>query len=226
MHADYGAMELATKEIAKIAERINVSPSNISLIFRNLRDGKILHGFLISRKEICDRILAKGRSINNINTDLAKSYGRRADKLRSSIGLGAGWHDETSELYNDLVTRFAKQGIRRKMKLTLAIQVQVLTRDLEGWLKDYRVYLNSAENLIMALKLWITFEKPGSQLSEEDFRSWNAFFTHMTKVTTNAFPFLQKTVETKCIQALEVTMSDNCHADRRNFTIRSRALRP
>ena len=63
------------------------------------------------RKEVCDRILAKGRSVNNINTDLAKSYGRRADKLRSSIGLGAGWHDETSELYNDLVTKFAKQGI-------------------------------------------------------------------------------------------------------------------
>lgn len=112
MHADYGALELATKEIARIAERINVSPSDISLIFRNLRDGNILHGFLISRKEICDRILAKGRSINNINTDLAKSYGRRTDKLRSSIGLGAGWHDETSELYNDLVTRFAKQGIK------------------------------------------------------------------------------------------------------------------
>jgi len=69
------------------------------------------------RKEICDRILAKGRTVININADLAKSYGRRADKLRSSIGLGSGWHDETSELYNDLVTRFAKQVISYEIKL-------------------------------------------------------------------------------------------------------------
>jgi hypothetical protein len=66
---------------------------------------------LTFRKEICDRILAKGRrAVSNINADLAKSFGRRADKLRSSLGFGSDWQDETSELYGDLVSKFAKQG--------------------------------------------------------------------------------------------------------------------
>src|ERR1700735_4618393 len=75
--------------------------------------------FLIKRKEICDRILTKGRkTVSNINADLAKSFGRRTDKLRSSLGFGSDWQDETSELYGDLVSRFAKQGATSKMNLT------------------------------------------------------------------------------------------------------------
>jgi hypothetical protein len=66
----------------------------------------------MDRKEVCDRVLAKGRkTVSSINEDLAKSFGRRTDKLRSSFGLGRDWHDETSELYGDLVSKFAKQGI-------------------------------------------------------------------------------------------------------------------
>jgi hypothetical protein len=66
----------------------------------------------MNRKEICDRILAKGRrAVSNINADLAKSFGRRTDKLRSSLGLGPDWQDESTELYGDLVSKFAKHGI-------------------------------------------------------------------------------------------------------------------
>jgi len=76
------------------------------------KDGKIICDLcLIFRKEICDRILAKGRkAVSSINADLAKSFGRRTDKLRSSLGFGSDWQDETSELYGDLVSKFAKQG--------------------------------------------------------------------------------------------------------------------
>jgi hypothetical protein len=62
------------------------------------------------RKEICDRILAKGRkAASSINADLVK-LGRRSDKIRSSFGIASDWQDETSELYGDLVSKFAKQG--------------------------------------------------------------------------------------------------------------------
>lgn len=91
LHPDFTSLELAAKEITKVAERINESKR---------------------RKEICDRILAKRRkAVSNINADLAKSFGRGTDKLRSSFGLGSEWQDETTELYGDLVSQFAKQGI-------------------------------------------------------------------------------------------------------------------
>jgi hypothetical protein len=65
---------------------------------------------LTHRKEICDRIFAKGRkAASSINADLVK-FGRRSDKIRSSLGFGSDWQDETSELYGDLVSKFAKQG--------------------------------------------------------------------------------------------------------------------
>jgi hypothetical protein len=70
---------------------------------------------VIGRKEVCDRILAKRRNEVNLSTDLLKPFGRKTDKLRSSLGLVTDWQDETSELYNDLVSKFSKQGSVRQM---------------------------------------------------------------------------------------------------------------
>ena len=38
-HSDYDALEIATKEITKVAERINVRSSSTLLTSRNLNDG-------------------------------------------------------------------------------------------------------------------------------------------------------------------------------------------
>ena len=66
---------------------------------------------LMCRKEICDRILAKGRkAVSSINIDLAKSFGRRTDKIRLSLGLGSDVQVDSSELFSDLVSKFATQG--------------------------------------------------------------------------------------------------------------------
>ena len=173
-HSDYSNVELATKEIAKVAERINESKR---------------------RKEVCDRILAKGRgSVSNINDDLTK-IGRRADKLRSSFASRQDGQDQSSELYSDLVSRFAKQ----------AIQVQVLARDLELWLKEYRVYLNSADALVAAMKTWLTFEMRDKK--KERTQAWDVFFSHVESVSSQIFPVLDRTVRTKCIDPLQVLSS-------------------
>jgi hypothetical protein len=93
--------------------------------------------------------------------------------------------------------------------LTLAIQVQVLTRDLAQWLKDYREYLNGADVLIAGLKNWVTYEKT-TKIMDEDSLSWKEFCHHMATVSTSAFPFLEKTIQAKCIQSLEVYPAKSC----------------
>ena len=88
-HSDFDALELATKEITKVAERINVLKSLYSAYYLGIQKTvSTSPEGLMYRKEICDRILAKGRrAVSNINADLAKSFGRRTDKLRSSLGI-------------------------------------------------------------------------------------------------------------------------------------------
>jgi hypothetical protein len=81
--------------------------------------------------------------------------------------------------------------------------VQVLARDLEGWIKDYRTYLNSADALIAALKGWATFEN-----QQAPNPSWNVFFVHIENVSTQIFPFLEGSIRKKCIQPLEVCFSN------------------
>jgi hypothetical protein len=83
-----------------------------------------------------------------------------------------------------------------------AIQVQVFARDLERWCKEYRVYLNSADTLIAALKSWMTFE---NRYPHNSNTSWDVFFAHIEDVSTQIFPILEKTISTKCIQPLEVS---------------------
>ena len=99
-----------------------------------------------------------------------------------------------------------------------AIQVQVLVRDLERWCKEYRVYLNSADALIAALKAWMIFENRHPHNSNT---SWDVFFSHIEDVSTKIFPILEKTIATKCIQPLEV-VTCGIKVDFRNFTIRSK----
>jgi hypothetical protein len=158
---------------------------------------------LMNRKEVCDRVLAKGRkTVSSINEDLAKSFGRRTDKLRSSFGLGRDWHDETSELYGDLVSKFAKQGTPLEYRIDAsALQVQVLARDFERWIKEYRAYLTGADSLVGALRLWLVFENPSQKRQST---TWDAYFTHIDKVCTQIFPYLEHQIVLKCVQPLEV----------------------
>jgi hypothetical protein len=143
--------------------------------------------------------------VSNINVDLAKSFGRRADKIRSSFGLRQDWQDETSELYADLVSRFAKQGISFPFSSKIAIQVQVLVRDLDRWVKEYRLYLNSADSLIGALKSWMTFEThTHKNFNPRNRSSWDIFFSHIESVSTQIFPILESTIRAKCIEPLQV----------------------
>ena len=161
--------------------------------------------------------------MSSINADLAKSFERRTDKLKSSLGFGADWQDETSELYGDLVSRFAKQGTYFQFKLRVAIQVQVLARDFECWLKDYRSYLNSADLLVVALRKWIAFESNSEAVKISEIPSWESFFAHMDSVSNNAFPVLESTIRGKCIQPLEVSL--RCLLICRGCMIHSKGLR-
>jgi hypothetical protein len=102
------------------------------------------------------------------------------------------WHDDTSELYADLVSRFAKQ----------AIQVQVLARDLERWLKEYRGYLGAADGLISAMRGWVAMER--GQIKGETLRAWDVFFSHIENVSNRVFPILDTTIRAKCIEPLQV----------------------
>jgi hypothetical protein len=77
--------------------------------------------------------------------------------------------------------------------------VQVLTRDLERWIKDYRIYLNSADTFMAAFKAWMTFETSTSR-----YEAWDIFFAHIEKVSTKIFPVLENTIQLKCIQPLQV----------------------
>ena len=83
----------------------------------------------------------------------------------------------------------------------IAIQVQVLSRDLKLWIKEYRVYLNSADALIGALKSWLTFD---SRDQAKLAPYWDLFFTQIEKASVHIFPLLESTIMTKCIEPLEV----------------------
>jgi hypothetical protein len=77
----------------------------------------------------------------------------------------------------------------------------VLARDLERWLTEYRTYLNSADTLVAALKLWKTFENRDQKRLTS---AWDVFFAHIESVSTQIFPLLEREIQTKCIQPLEV----------------------
>jgi hypothetical protein len=79
--------------------------------------------------------------------------------------------------------------------------VQVLARDLERWLKEYRVYLNGADALVGALKGWLTFENRDPKKASPP---WDIYFAHIESVSGQIFPILEATILTKCIQPLEV----------------------
>jgi hypothetical protein len=82
--------------------------------------------------------------------------------------------------------------------------VQVLARDMERWTKEYRVYLNSADNLISALKNWVAFDNILPRGFNLDYQMWNEFFIHMGNVSMKVFPVLEKTIHAKCVEPLEV----------------------
>jgi len=82
-----------------------------------------------------------------------------------------------------------------------ALQVQVLARDLDRWIKDYRSYLNGADALVGALKWWLTFENPNPKRQS---KTWDAYFAHIEKVSSQIFPYLEHQIVLKCIQPLEV----------------------
>lgn len=166
----------------------------------------------MNRKEVCDRVLAKGRkTVSKINEDLAKSFGRRTDKLRSSFGLGRDWHDESSELYGDLVSKFAKQGSPLEyLTYASALQVQVLARDFERWIKEYRAYLNGADSLVGALKWWLAFENPNRK---RESTTWDAYFAHIERVCNQIFPYLEHQIVLKCVQPLEVPPEPHVRAN-------------
>ena len=81
--------------------------------------------------------------------------------------------------------------------------MQVLARDLERWLKEYRIYLNGADALVAALKWWMTFENRDQKKGNS---SWDIYFGHIESVSTQIFPVLEGTILTKCIQPLEVAL--------------------
>jgi len=82
-----------------------------------------------------------------------------------------------------------------------ALQVQVLARDLDRWIKDYRAYLNGANALVGALKWWLLFENPNRKTES---KTWDAYFAHIEKVSSQIFPYLEHQIVLKCIQPLEV----------------------
>ena len=79
--------------------------------------------------------------------------------------------------------------------------MQVLARDLERWLKEYRIYLNGADALVGVLKEWLTFENRDSKKASSP---WDIYFSHIESVSAQIFPILEATILTKCIQPLEV----------------------
>ena len=79
----------------------------------------------------------------------------------------------------------------------------MLARDLEQWLKEYRVYLNSADALVAALKWWMTFENRDQKRASS---GWDVYFAHIESVSTQIFPFLEREIRMKCIQPLEVDL--------------------
>jgi hypothetical protein len=83
-----------------------------------------------------------------------------------------------------------------------ALQVQVLARDFERWIKEYRAYLNGADSLVGALKLWLVFENPKQKRQDT---TWDAYFAHIEKVCNQIFPYLEHQIVLKCVQPLEVT---------------------
>lgn len=87
-----------------------------------------------------------------------------------------------------------------------ALQVQVLARDLERWIKEYRAYLNGADALVGALKWWLVFENPNQK---REITTWDAYFTHIENVSIKIFPFLEQQIVLKCVQPLEVSPSSH-----------------
>jgi len=93
------------------------------------------------------------------------------------------------------------------------------------------VYLNSADNLVSALKNWVAFDNVLPRGFNLDYQSWNDFFIHMGNVSVKVFPVLEKTVHVKCVEPLEVLPLFSYPAccaevDGRNCMIRSKDLRP
>ena len=80
----------------------------------------------------------------------------------------------------------------------------MLARDLERWLTEYRAYLNSADALVAALKWWKTFENRDQKHMNS---GWDTYFAHIESVSTLIFPILERAIQTKCIQPLEVDPS-------------------
>jgi len=66
------------------------------------------------------------------------------------------------------------------------------------------VYLNSANNLISALKNWVAFDNILPRGFNLDYQMWNEFFIHMGNVSMKVFPVLEKTIHAKCVEPLEV----------------------
>lgn len=76
------------------------------------------------------------------------------------------------------------------------------------------MYLNSADNLISALKDWVAFDNVLPRGFNLDYyQSWNDFFIHMGNVSMKVFPVLEKTVHSKCVEPLEVSppLSSICY---------------
>lgn len=105
----------------------------------------------------------------------------------------------TKILFLNLLNRVPRTTL--DIVLMSAIQVQVLARDLECWIVDYRAYLTRADSLIAALKAWMTCE---TKQSHPSYESWEVFFVHIESVSSQIFPVLQKSIQTKCIQPLQV----------------------
>ncbi|KAL7273124.1 hypothetical protein RUND412_004033 [Rhizina undulata] len=168
-HPDYPSLQVAAKEMKFAADRINE---------------------MKKRKDMVEKIVGRKRTESDIRHGISKSFARRAEKLRQSVGLSEVVVDEQ---YNKLFEIYNMHFV----------QVQVVIRDIEIYIQDIQMNVEKFLEFTLAIKDFI--DVAHSQHPEVEGK-WRQFDTSMREMANTYLQEHRLRVRKHAVEPLETLL--------------------